>query len=451
MENGKIAEFGTYSELMEADSTFARLARDFGGETRQSEENENDGAAIKPSSSDQAEAAGAAGAGGERVVKEGKGLMQVEERVVGTLSTYRSFLSAANGIVTVPLLLATLALMSASFVLSNLSLVWWQQDRFNLDSSEYSGIYAGLGISLAAATFAMGVCSVFIGVGASNRLHARAVDMVIRAPLSFYDTTPLGRMLNRFAKDIETIDSRLNDAARMALATLAQILGAVIVVALVSQYFLIAVGVCAVIYFLISSFYRASARAIKRHDNVLRSSLYAWFSESLAGMSSIRAFGETERFQGVLDYNIDLENRAYLLTVINQRWLQIRLDFLGACLTLVVSFIVVGQRTTISPSHVGLALSSIVAIQQSLSMVIRQSAEVENSMSSVERLAHYGNQLEQEAPAIIENMRPPTSWPGQGAINFDNVVMSYRPGLPQVLRGLSFSVQGGEKIGIVGR
>lgn len=135
--------------------------------------------------------------------------------------------------------------------------------------------------------------------------------------------------------------------------------------------------------------------------------------------------------------------------MINQRWLQIRLDALGALLTLVVSFVAVGQRTTISPSHIGLALATILAIQQSLSMLIRQGTEVENNMSSVERLVHYGTQLEEEASG--ERDPPPRNWPARGAINFDRVVMSYRDDLPPVLSGISFSINPGEKVGVVGR
>lgn len=142
---------------------------------------------------------------------------------------------------------------------------------------------------------------------------------------------------------------------------------------------------------------------------------------------------------------------AYFLTVFNQRWLAIRLDFLGAVLTLTIAFIAVGERATISPSEVGLALATILSIQQALSMMIRQSAEVENNLSSAERLIHYQEELEQEAPAEIAATAPPESWPSHGAVKFDNIVMAYRPGLPNVLKGLSVEIRGGEKVGVVGR
>lgn len=274
MENGRIAEQGTYSELMAANSTFARLARDFGN--GDAEVGDDDGATDDKSASKKTDMADAAGSGDERGAKGGKALMQVEERIVGgvAFSTYVSFLSAANGKITGPILLLTLILMAASLIMSNFSLVWWQEDRFTETESFYSGLYAALGISNAIFIFAMGLASVFLGTAASVTLHSRAIErvsthnvrsswswrltllhwQVLRAPLSFYDTTPIGRILNRFAKDIESIDNRLNDAGRMVLATTAQIVGSIIIVAIVSQWFLIAVAVCLVIYLQTSSF-----------------------------------------------------------------------------------------------------------------------------------------------------------------------------------------------------
>lgn len=111
----------------------------------------------------------------------------------------------------------------------------------------------------------------------------------------------------------------------------------------------------------------------------------------------------------------------------------------------------VGERYHINPSQVGLTLSTILTISQAMTWMVRQGAEVENDMNSVERVVHYGEALEAEAPPVIEDNRPPKEWPAQGAINFDKVLMAYRPGLPPVLKGLSLDVRPGEKIGVIGR
>jgi ABC-type multidrug transport system fused ATPase/permease subunit len=139
-----------------------------------------------------------------------------------------------------------------------------------------------------------------------------------------------------------------------------------------------------------------------------------------------------------------------------QRWLGIRLDFLGAMLTFVVSMLTVGTRFKISPAQTGLVLSYILSVQQAFGWMVRQSAEVENDLNSVERVLHYAQEIEQEAPhevapAAKANIPGASSWPSVGRVEMKDVVLRYRPDLPPVLKGLTMSVTGGEKIGIVGR
>lgn len=111
----------------------------------------------------------------------------------------------------------------------------------------------------------------------------------------------------------------------------------------------------------------------------------------------------------------------------------------------------VGTRFTISPAQTGLVLSYILSVQQAFGWMVRQSAEVENNMNSVERVVHYATAIEQEAPQEIPEKKPDPSWPAQGHVELRNVVFSYRPELPAVLKGISMDIAGGEKIGIVGR
>ena len=180
------------------------------------------------------------------------------------------------------------------------------------------GIYAALGFSLTITFFASGVAVGLLTYYASKNLHRKAITSTMRAPMSFFETTPLGRIMNRFAKDIDTIDNTVADSLRMFLMTFANILGAFVLIAIIIPWFLIAVGVVLVVYYALALYYRASARELKRLDAILRSSLYAHFSESLAGLATIRAYGETDRFRRESEDRMDIENRFVILAL--TRW-----------------------------------------------------------------------------------------------------------------------------------
>jgi ABC-type multidrug transport system fused ATPase/permease subunit len=120
-------------------------------------------------------------------------------------------------------------------------------------------------------------------------------------------------------------------------------------------------------------------------------------------------------------------------------------------LTFAVSILVVATRFTTNPAKTGVTLAYILSIQQAFGWMVRQTAEMENNMNSVERIAHYGYSIEQEAPHELPENKPHAPWPSEGRIELRDVVLSYRPGLPSVLKGLTMSVRAGEKIGIVGR
>ncbi|KAG1781565.1 ABC transporter [Suillus placidus] len=439
--DGRIAERGTYTGLMANDGAFSKFVSEFGSkeDSTKKEEKAAEGAEIEDKKIQRGSA--------------GKAMMQEEERNTGAIKreVYREYLAAAHGPVLLPLLLLSVILMQCSSVMSSYWLVYWQEDKWHQPAGFYTGIYAALGVSQALTMFMMGGVFALLTYYASIQLHRRSIQRVMYAPMSFFETTPLGRIMNRFAKDIDTVDNLIGDSLRMLTATASQIIGAIILISIILPYFLIAAFFISICYYYAALFYRASARELKRLDALLRSSLYSHFSESLSGLTTIRAYGELDRFRSENIQLMDIENRAYWLTVVNQRWLGIRLDFLGSLLTLAVALLTVGIRFSISPGQTGVTLSYIVMVQQSFGWMVRQVAEVENDMNSVERVVHYAKEVEQEAAHEVEGSPAPADWPSRGEIVMKEVVMRYRPELPPVLKGLSMSLSPGEKIGVVGR
>jgi ATP-binding cassette subfamily C (CFTR/MRP) protein 1 len=214
-------------------------------------------------------------------------------------------------------------------------------------------------------------------------------------------------------------------------------------------YYAIALGPLFIMFMFSAAFYRSSAREVKRHEAVLRSTVFSRFGEAVMGTPTIRAYGLQDQFSKSVRDAVDDMNSAYYLTFANQRWLSVRLDIVGILLVFTTGILVVTSRFSVDPSIAGLVLSYILTIVQMIQFTVRQLAEVENNMNSTERIHHYGSQLEEEAPLHMGEVRP--TWPEHGEIVFDNVEMRYRDGLPLVLKGLSMHVRAGERIGVVGR
>ncbi|KAJ9119462.1 hypothetical protein QFC24_005695 [Naganishia onofrii] len=447
MHEGRVAERGTYAELRSASGPFAALIRDFANEDQNEENAEKEEEAIETVVGRPAPIPR------ERLTANAQNALASKETMAtGTvgLHVYKGYLKAGRGWITLPLLIAATVISQGFTIMTSYWLVYWQEKRWAYSDGFYEGIYVALGLGAAFTVFLMGAAQAYLCFFASVHLHDAAMQRVMRAPQSFFDATPLGRLLNRLTKDIDTLDNTLADALRMLISTIAGVVGTIVLIAIVQPYFLIAVLVVAIVYGHLAAWYQRSALMFKRIDAVLRSPLYAHFSESLSGVTVIRAYGEGERFIADNQKLMAIETRAYYLTVANQRWLGIRLDALGSVLVFVVA-IIVACSSTISPAASGLILSYSVTLQQSFSWIVRQFAEVQNDSNSVDRVLEYANHLEQEAAHDIAETKPPASWPQTGRIKFENVVMSYRPGLPPALKNLSLDVGTNEKVGIVGR
>lgn len=285
---------------------------------------------------------------------------------------------------------------------------------------------------------------------ASQKLHDKLLEAVTRARLQFFDTTPLGQLMNRFSKDVEAIDQDVSPVAVGVLGCFASLISIVILICVITPGFLIAGFFISLVYWAIGAFYIRSSRDLKRLESVQRSPIYQHFGETLSGAVTIRAYGDELRFIRDNQHRVDTHNRPFMYLWATNRWLALRVDFMGALVAFFAGVFVILSIDTIDAGSAGLSLSYAVMFTENILWLVRLYSANEQNMNSVERVKEY-MEVEQEAQAIIEERRPPKNWPSKGAIGFIDYSTRYRADLEPVLRGLTFSILPGERVGIVGR
>ncbi|CAG7989790.1 unnamed protein product [Penicillium salamii] len=446
MDKGRIDAIDTFENLMRDNEVFKRLMSTSRQEDMEEEETEAVDEVTEEKIGEEKTPKKAA------LAKPAPGLMQQEEKATSSVgwSVWKAYIRASGSYLNAIAVFILLGLANVANIWTSLWLSYWTSNKYpSLSMGQYIGVYAGLGAGFVVLMFTFSTYVTTCGTNASKTMLHRAMNRVLRAPMSFFDTTPLGRITNRFSRDIQVMDNELSDAMRIYALTMTMIISIMILIVVFFYYFIIALVPLFILFLIASNYYRASAREMKRHEALLRSTVYAKFGEAITGVACIRAYGVEGEFRRSIRESIDVMNGAYFLTFSNQRWLSIRLDAVAVALVFVTGVLVVTSRFNVSPSISGLVLSYILAIAQMLQFTVRQLAEVENNMNATERVHYYGIELEEEAP--LHQREVTESWPEKGRIEFSNTEMRYRAGLPLVLKGLSMDVQGGERVGIVGR
>ncbi|KAI9345493.1 P-loop containing nucleoside triphosphate hydrolase protein [Zopfochytrium polystomum] len=378
-------------------------------------------------------------------------IVQDEERASGALSprVWRNFLRA-SGVPAVAFIAAFALIQQAAAVAASLWLTWWAQGRVkDVGVEGCVGWFVGLGVVQGVALVIWNALVIFSSYKASKFYHEAALSRLVRAPMSFFDSQPVGRILNRFSKDIEAVDQQLWHYYFLAIFSGVQLLGAF---ALIIVYFpiLLAVFVPLIIVFgCLLVFYRTTKRELKRLDSNQRSSLNAHISESLSGVPIIRAFRAETRFIARQRLLTDLANSPRYLYLCAPVWVSIRIELLTAFVTLAISLL--GVTNKVDASAVGLTLTYALVLIENVGYLIKALALVESEMNSVERLEVYSRDVPIEAATEMQS-DPDKSWPEFGAIEIRNLEVHYpsRPGYP-VLRDFSIDIKPGEKIGVVGR
>ncbi|KAI9332974.1 P-loop containing nucleoside triphosphate hydrolase protein [Obelidium mucronatum] len=448
MEDGMISEQGTYSALLEGNGHFASMIRSHGAEHQDTSESDTISVEKRDVDLLLAEIKDLVMA-----PKSAKSIMRVEDQETGGVqgAVWFRYMQAAGGPTFAIQLAFLIILVQGTRVGNDLWLTAWTSHEYDIPNLSYIGVYAGLGIGLALSLFVYSIFFGYTGTRAAKSLHERALMRVLRCPVSFFDTTPLGRIINRFSRDVDSVDNSISTNFRQLAQQLSVTVSTFIVMCYALPIFTIPVVPALGAYWYIQNVYRKTARELKRLDSTTKSPLYANFGETILGISTIRAYGDANRFIRRNDHVTDVTNAPYFLLVTCQNWLSIRLQFLGSFLVLCAALFGVCS-STITASLFGLCLSYSLTVTQTLAMAVQNFTQTEIAMNSVERVEHYAYRLESEADPINPNNRPPSpSWPTKGEIEFKNVSMRYGPTLPIVLSNVSFKIADGEKIGVVGR
>ncbi|XP_026302870.1 multidrug resistance-associated protein 1 [Piliocolobus tephrosceles] len=337
---------------------------------------------------------------------------------------------------------------------SNYWLSLWTDDPIVNGTQEHTkvrlSVYGALGISQGIAVFGYSMAVSIGGILASRYLHVDLLHSILRSPMSFFERTPSGNLVNRFSKELDTVDSMIPEVIKMFMGSLFNVIGACIVILLATPIAAIIIPPLGLIYFFVQRFYVASSRQLKRLESVSRSPVYSHFNETLLGVSVIRAFEEQERFIHQSDLKVDENQKAYYPSIVANRWLAVRLECVGNCIVLFAALFAVISRHSLSAGLVGLSVSYSLQVTTYLNWLVRMSSEMETNIVAVERLKEY-SETEKEAPWQIQETAPPSNWPQVGRVEFRNYCLRYREDLDFVLRHINVTINGGEKVGIVGR
>ncbi|CAG2240979.1 ABCC1 [Mytilus edulis] len=338
---------------------------------------------------------------------------------LGVFGTY----ARALGVPYTCIILILFALNQATSVFGNIWLSQWTSDTtltnrslepnstvYRERNDYYLGVYGGTGIAIG--IFLLSYVTLFMlrSVAASRKLHHEMLHSIIRAPMFFFDTTPIGRIVNRFSADIETIDNELPWTVQMFWDTAFMVVATFVVISYGTPLFMTVIIPFAFFYFV--------AQTVKRLQSKTRSPVYNHFGETVSGASVIRAYGAQERFIETSDQRIDMNQRFSYASITANRWLGVRLEFLGnltvfsAAMFAVISVV---RGDGIDGAIVGLSIS--YALQANL----------------------------------VTNYRPSPDWPQNGVVEFKRYSTRYRDGLDLVLKGIDTQINAGEKVGIVGR
>ncbi|DAA23778.1 TPA: ATP-binding cassette protein C4-like [Bos taurus] len=386
--------------------------------------------------------------------------LRLEDHLEGKVSfkTYENYFTAGAGWPVIILLILVNIAAQVVYVLQD----WWLADWGNiqrdlyfrvygkediifiLDLNWYFTVYSGLIVSTILFGITRSLLIFYVLVNSSQTLHNKMLESILRAPILFFNRNPIGRILNRFSKDVGQMDDLLPLTFLDFIQTFLLMIGVVGVMVAAIPWTAIPVIPLGIIFFVLQWYFLRTSRDVKRLECTTRSPVFSHLASSLRRLWTIRAYKAEEKFQELFDAYQDLHSEAWFLLLTTSRWLAVYLDVISAIFVIVVAFGALILVETLDLGQVGLVLSLTLTLMGMFQWCIRQSAEVENMMISVERGIEYTD-LEKEVSWEYEYC-PPPSWPESGKIYFSNVNFRYSLDGPLVLKNVEMFVNPREKL-----
>ncbi|RUS69049.1 hypothetical protein EGW08_023192, partial [Elysia chlorotica] len=419
---------------------------------------------------------------GAKYVPDSVTLPEEEERETGAIDAqvFKSYFKAGAGVLRLVALIFSVLLTQSFYTMSD----WWLARWANKVEDELAAVgslsdpnttsaggvlstthsamegvdtyfnlyvYAALIAGLLACSFIRVFIFFSIAVPAGEKLHNLMFARSLRATMAFFDTNPVGRVLNRFSKDIGQIDDRLPWTMFEVIQSSLLSMAIVLTTAVLNPWVLIAEIPLLVLFLMLRRYYVQTSRSVKRLEGTTRSPVFSHVSASLQGLHTIRAMHMEHKLTAEFDAHQDLHTEAWFLFLTTSRWFGTRIEWLSIAFTASVVYCSVLAAGSLDPGYVGLSVVYTMNLMGRFQWAVRQSVELENQMISVERVLQYTRlPIEADLESKTEH-KPSDTWPSCGSLQAKGVSLQYSNSAPFVLRDISFDIKGGEKIGIVGR
>uniref|UniRef100_A0A8B9BKV5 ABC-type glutathione-S-conjugate transporter n=1 Tax=Anser brachyrhynchus TaxID=132585 RepID=A0A8B9BKV5_9AVES len=464
---GAVSEHGSYSTLLANRGAFAQFLNSYGNQEEEAAEKNTTGTGntteqVKGPCVLSTKSTSSWKKPQEEPPKKVKGQQLIEKEAVETgkvkFSMYLRYLRAVGLGYSFWVAMGYVG-QYVAYVGTNLWLSAWTDDAERYQNQTYPvqqrdlriGVFGALGVSQGESIFLLfaTILCAHGAVQASRIMHQRLLSNILRVPMSFFDTTPTGRIVNRFAKVRKSPEGTIPMSFRSWLSCFMAIISTLLMISLATPFFTIIVIPLGIFYYFVLRFYISTSRQLRRLDSVTRSPIYSHFGETVSGLSVIRAYGHQQRFLKQNESTMDINQKSVYSWIVSNRWLAIRLEFVGSLVVFFSALLAVISKGTLDGGIVGLSISSALNVTQTLNWLVRMSSELETNIVAVERVHEY-TKVKTEAAWVTEK-RPPHGWPSKGEIQFIDYEVRYRPELELVLQGITCNIESTEKVGVVGR